>query len=187
MPNVDSTLGTIVPWKYIIISNLTKAFYQIPLAHKSMKYYGVVTPYHGVRVYACCAMGMPGSETALKEIMCRVLSDLLKAGVVAKIMDDIYCGGDTPEELLVNWGSVLSALQNSILTLSGSKLPLAQSLASSWVGYGVKGYYRQAPPSHCRSQVPTPQKCPWPTLPHGCIQDTSVNDPPMCQYHHTTQ
>ena len=66
-------------------------------------------------------MGMPGSETALEELMCRVLGDLLTAGVVAKIADDLYCGGNTPEELLLNWSLVLQALHKSGLHLSASK------------------------------------------------------------------
>lgn len=57
---------------------VTKAFYLIPLARDSMKYCGVVNPYRGVRVYTHSAMGMPGPETALEELTCRVLGDLLK-------------------------------------------------------------------------------------------------------------
>lgn len=68
-----------------------------------MKYCGVVTPFRGVRVYARSAMGMPGSETALEELMCRVLGDLVEEGVVCKIVDDLYCGGETPDELLHSW------------------------------------------------------------------------------------
>ena len=82
------------------MSDLTSAFYQIPLAKDSLKYCGVVTPFRGVRVYTHCAMGMPGSETALEERMCRVLGDLLQEGGVAKLADDLYCGGDSPQELL---------------------------------------------------------------------------------------
>ena len=67
-----------------------------------MKYCGVATPYRGTRVYARYAMGMPGSETALEELMCRVLGNLLQEGVVAKLADDLHCGGDTPDELLEN-------------------------------------------------------------------------------------
>ena len=58
LPDVDSTLRTIARWKYIIVSDLTSAFYQIPLARNSMKYCGVVTPFKGVRVYTRCAMGI---------------------------------------------------------------------------------------------------------------------------------
>ena len=121
MPDVDSTLRQIAQWKHIIATDLTSAFYQIPLAQESMKYCGVATPYRGVRVYTRTAMGMPGSETALEELMCRVLGDLLTSGVVAKIADDLYCGGNTPEELLHNWSLVLHALHNSGLHLSASK------------------------------------------------------------------
>ncbi len=34
-----------------------------------------------MRVYARSAMGMPGSETALEELLCRVLGELLEEGV----------------------------------------------------------------------------------------------------------
>ena len=75
MPNVDGILRQIAQWKYIAVSDLTKSFYQIPLSRESMKYCGVVTPFRGVRVDIRSAMGMPGSETALEELMCRVLGD----------------------------------------------------------------------------------------------------------------
>ena len=51
-------------------------------------------------------MGMPGSETALEEMMCRVLGDFIEEGFVAKLADDLYCGGDSPEALLNNWQRV---------------------------------------------------------------------------------
>lgn len=121
MPDVDSTLRTIAQWKYIIQSDLTSAFYQIPLSKDSMKYCGVATPFRGVRVYTRCAMGMPGSETALEELMCRVLGDYIQEGVVAKLADDLYCGGNTVEELLDNWSRVLESLQKCNLKLSPSK------------------------------------------------------------------
>ncbi|CAG2236610.1 unnamed protein product [Mytilus edulis] len=103
MPDVDSTLRQIAQWKHIVISDLTKSFYQIPLQMDSMKYCGVSTPFCGARVYVRSAMGMPGSETALEELTCRVLGHLVQEGVVAKIADDLYCGGNSPEELLTNW------------------------------------------------------------------------------------
>ena len=75
MPDVDSTLRTDAQWNYIIKTDLTNAFFQIPLAKQSMKFCGIATPFRGVRVYTRCAMGMPGSETTLEELMCRVLGD----------------------------------------------------------------------------------------------------------------
>ena len=61
----------------------------------------------GIRVYTRCAMGMPGSETALEESLCRVLGDHIKAGFMSKLADDLYCGWNYPDELLENWTKVL--------------------------------------------------------------------------------
>ena len=80
MPDVDSMLRLIAQWKHITSTDLTSAFYQIPLSRDSMKYCRVATPFRGIRVYARSAMGMPGSKTALEELMSRVLGDLLKEG-----------------------------------------------------------------------------------------------------------
>lgn len=121
MPNVDSTLRQIGQWTFIISTDLTKAFYQIPLSRDSLKYCGVVTPFRGVRVYTRSAMGMPGSETALEELMCRVLGDLLQDGVVAKLADDLYCGANTVKDLLLNWSRVLEAVHRCGLKLSAPK------------------------------------------------------------------
>jgi hypothetical protein len=43
-------------------------------------------------------MGMPGLETALEELMCPVLGDLLQNGCVANIADDLYRGGNIPTD-----------------------------------------------------------------------------------------
>ena len=119
--HVDSTSRSIAQWKYVICTDLTSAFYQIPIDENSIKFCGVVTPFHGVRAYVRSAMGMPGSETGLEELLCRVLGDVLAEGIVAKIADDLFCGGNTPEELLHNWTKVLQALHRNSLHLSACK------------------------------------------------------------------
>jgi hypothetical protein len=121
MPNVDSVLRDIAHWKYIIATDLKQSFYQIPLSPSSMKYCGVSTPFKGIRVYTRSAMGMPGSETCLEELMSRVLGEFIQEGWVAKIADDLYVGGDTPEVLLQHWTKVLTALQQNNLALNASK------------------------------------------------------------------
>ena len=121
MPDVDSTLRLIAQWQYIITTDLSKAFYQIPLSRDSLKYCGVATPFRGVRVYVRSAMGMPGSEVALEELMCRVFGDLLHEGAIAKIADDFYCGGNSLEELFGNWHRVLDLLEKNGLCISAAK------------------------------------------------------------------
>ena len=121
MPNVDNVLRAIGQWQYIIVSDLLKSFDQIPLAASSMKYCGVATPYKGIRVYTRSAMGMPGSETCLEELMSRVLGELIQEGCVSKIADDLYIGGNTPSEVLSHWRRVLTLLEKNNLRLSASK------------------------------------------------------------------
>ena len=129
MPDVDSTLRQIAQWRHIITIDLMNTCCQIPLARESMKYYSIATLFRGVRVYALSEMGKPGSETALEELMCRVLGDLIHQGVVAKIADDLYCGADSPEELLQNWKRVLQALSKCSLRASSPIWASEASLA----------------------------------------------------------
>ena len=86
-----------------------------------MKYCGVATPSKGIRVYTRSAMGMPGSETYLEELMSRVLGDLIQEGCVVKIDDDLYVGGNSPVEVLENWRRVLSLLHKNSLRLPAAK------------------------------------------------------------------
>ena len=117
------------------VPDLTSAVYQIPLAKESMKYCSVATTFRGDCAYTRCAMGMLGSKTALEELMCQVVGDCLQDGIAAKLADDLYCGADTPEELLQNWQRVLDALQRCNLHLSASKTTLCpqSSTILGWV------------------------------------------------------
>ena len=49
-----------------------KAYFQTPLHPDSIKFCAVVTLYEGVSVYLRAAMGMPGSECALDELMSHI-------------------------------------------------------------------------------------------------------------------
>ena len=45
MLDIDSSLRKLAFWKYLIKTDLTSAFYQIPIQKESMKYCGIVTPF----------------------------------------------------------------------------------------------------------------------------------------------
>ena len=155
MPDVDSTLRKISQWRWIIKTDLTSAFYQIPLTKNSMKYCGVVTPFRGIRVYTRCAMGMPGSETALEELMCRLLGDLLVEGNVTKLADDLYIGGTNIESLASTWRKVLITLSRADLRLSASKTTICPKHTSilGWIWSGgslTAGPHRIATLSSCQ-------------------------------------
>jgi hypothetical protein len=162
MPNVDAIMRQISSWKYIITTDLTMAFYQIPLSKQSMKYCGVATPFRGVRVYRRCAMGMPGSETALEELMCRVLGDLVQEGIVTKLADDLYCGANDLDDLYSNWARILQALDRNNLKLSPGKTVIAPSTVTilGWVWHN--GTIKASP-----HRISTLSTCPPPTTVTG--------------------
>ena len=82
--STDDILRFLTKYKYIIKSDMTKQFFQLPMKKSSIKYLGILTPYKGVRVYTRAAMGMPGSTEHLDELMSRVLGDLMEQGIVKK-------------------------------------------------------------------------------------------------------
>ena len=90
-------------------------------------------------------MGMPGSETALEELMCRVLGDLVAGGIVVKLANDLYCGGNTPTELYHNFAMVLKALHKNSLNLgSQPKHSLRRDPPPSFAGYGNRAQFAPA-------------------------------------------
>ena len=79
-------------------------------------------------------MGMPGSETAVGELLCRILGDLLLEGIVAKLADDIYCGGNTFVELQQNARRLLQCFANSGLRLTATKTTIC-SMSTTIIGW----------------------------------------------------
>ena len=118
---INDVLQKIGSFKYLIKTDLTQSFFQIKVAKDSIPYLGTVTPFKGVRVYTRAAMGMPGSSEWLNELMSRVVGDLLMAGCVLIIADDLYVGGSTVQELLYNWECLLYLMHKNNLKLSSSK------------------------------------------------------------------
>ena len=135
MSDTNQVLRAVGNWKWLIKTDLTMAYWQLPLSKDSMKYCGIVTPFKGIRAYTRGAMGMPGTETALEELLSRVLGELITAGGVVKIADDLFVGSSTPENLLLIWKDVLQALQLNGLKLSASKTVICPSSVSilGWI------------------------------------------------------
>lgn len=125
MPKIESVLQKVASWKYIITTDLTEAYYQLPLKKSSMRYCGVVTPFKGLLVYRVGCMGLPGVEVALEELTCLLLGDLVQRGSVAKVADDIYIGGNTLKELFDNLKIILHRLMENNLKLCARKTVIA--------------------------------------------------------------
>lgn len=117
----NDVLRKLSSFKYLIKTDLTKSFFQIPLAKSSIPYLATVTPFKGIRVYLRSAMGMPGSSEYLQELTSRVFGDLMQEGFVTMITDDLFVGANTITNLLQHWTKVLKRMQENNLTLSASK------------------------------------------------------------------
>ena len=70
-------------------------------------------------------MGKPGSETDLEEFICRVVGEHIQAGLVSKLADDLYCGGNSPDKLLekLDQGIKSSAAQTKLRDNKEINLP----------------------------------------------------------------
>ena len=84
----DDILRRLSSFRFLIKTDLTKSFFQIPLDKSSIPYVGTVTPFKGLRVYLRAAMGMPGSSEILQELTLSVFGDLLTEGFLVIIADD---------------------------------------------------------------------------------------------------
>ena len=145
MPDVDSVLRRIAAWKYIITTDLTEAYFQIPLKKSSMKYCGIVSPFKGLLVYCVGCMGLPGVEVALEELTCLIFGDMVKDGRIAKLADDIYIGGETVEDLSTNYEMVLSRLLDNNLRLSARKTVIAPRSVNILGWIWTSGHIRASP------------------------------------------
>ena len=131
----NSVLKKLSRWKYIIKSDLTHAYFQIPLAKSAMPYLATSTPYKGLRVYTRPGMGMPGAAEYLQELLSRVLGNELQAGFLLLNADDMYIGGNTLDELLNNWTITLEKLYLNNLKLSAVKTIIcpARTVILGWI------------------------------------------------------
>ncbi len=158
MPDINSTLGTIATWKFVICTDLKSAFYQILLSWESMKYCGVCTPFKGIRVYQRAAMGMPSSETALEELMCRVLGDLIIVAGSATIADDVYIGWQSPDDLLHNWKAFLFAMEKNSVRLSADH-HCSKEHDHPWLGVEGRNHYDTATSRCCPGFLSSSNNC----------------------------
>ena len=138
MPTVETVLRTIASWRYIIVTDLRDAFYQIPLDRRSMKWCGTPTPFRGLRCYAVAAQGMPGASEALEECMSAIFGEEVKDKRVSKIADDMYVGAVNEKMLFENWRQVLCKLASNGIKLKDVKTIIAplntQILGWDWCG-----------------------------------------------------
>ena len=109
-------------WKYLIFADLTSSYFQIKVAPAQLKYMGIMTPHRGIRIMTRLSQGLLNSDVHLDQVLGRVLGDEKAAGFCCVARDDLHIGGDTIDECLDNWETVLSKLNAHNLKVSPSKV-----------------------------------------------------------------
>ena len=101
--------------------DFTKSFFQIPLTKGSVPYLATITPFKGLQVYLCSAMGMPGSLEFLQELTSRVFGNFITEGFLTVIAYDLFGSGNSEEKILRNYEYVLQCIAENNLSLSAKK------------------------------------------------------------------
>ncbi len=139
LPNITAMLqrlGAKRP-KYFAVLDLTKGYYQAPLAVNSRKYTAFVTP-SGTYEWTRVPMGLKNAPAYFQRaIQFKVLRELV--GTVCEIyIDDIIIFGSTEEEYLQNLAKVLDRLKEHALLVHPGKCKF--NLTSvEYVGHVING------------------------------------------------
>ena len=118
----NAILMFLARWKFHIYADLDNSYFQLPVQKKLWSYLGIMTPHKGVRVLTRTGQGLLGSDVELEELLSRILGEDTTAGHCIAVRDDIIIGGNSIDEALTNFESVLSKLSYSNLKLSPSKI-----------------------------------------------------------------
>ena len=108
-------------WNYIITTDLYQGFYQNHMSLDDAAWLGISTPFGGLRFLRRSGQGLIGQSEELDELLTKVIGPEIQAGIAARIADDLYIGGATPEETARNYAQVLYKLDNANLKISASK------------------------------------------------------------------
>ena len=109
-------------WKFHIFADLNNSYFQLPVKKSLWGYLGIMTPHKGIRVMTRTGQGLLGSDVELEQLLCRVLGDDISRGHCVAIRDDIVIGGNSIDDAISNYESVLSKLHQNNLKLSPNKV-----------------------------------------------------------------
>ena len=107
VPKINDVLITLGKWKYVICLDLYNGYFQMKMKHEAIPWLGVQTPFGGMRVIARAGQGLMGMAEQFEELTSKILQHEMMEGKCAKIVDDIYVGGQTQKEAALNYIRIL--------------------------------------------------------------------------------
>ena len=117
----DDIIIALGRWKEIIIFDLYNGYFQIKMGEDSIPWLGIQTPFGGLRAICRSGQGILGQAEEFDEVLAKVLKEELREGICAKIVDDIYIGGESQMKATYNYIRILSKLHNANLKITPSK------------------------------------------------------------------
>ena len=109
-------------WQFHIYADLNNSYFQLHVKKNLWGYLGIMTPYKGIRVMTRTGQGLLGSDVELEQLISRVLGEDIAQGHCIAIRDDIIIGGNTIDDTLSNYESVVKKLDDNNLKLSPNKV-----------------------------------------------------------------
>ena len=108
-------------WNYIAVMDLFQGFFQNHMDQQDGQWLGISSPFGGLRFMKRSGQGLIGQSEELDELLSKVLCTEMTLGIVARIADDLYIGGNTPMDTAINYEKVLSKLNSANLKVSADK------------------------------------------------------------------
>ena len=108
--------------RWAIYADLYESFFQNHLDKDAWGYMAINSPFKGLRVYTRSSQGLLNQDEELNQLLSKVLGEEIMQGICMKIADDLIVGGDSKDQAIDNWESVLKKLSQANLKLSPGKV-----------------------------------------------------------------
>ena len=109
-------------FKHFIFADLLNSYFQVKVDKRFWKYLAIMTPHRGMKVLTRCGQGLLNSDFHLDEVMADTLGDDISKGYACVARDDLFIGGNTIDEALENYASIMSKLNKNNLKLTARKV-----------------------------------------------------------------
>jgi len=120
----NNILSFLAKHKFHIFADLHNSYFQIPIAKRDWQWLGIRTPFKGIRVLTRAGQGLLNSEHDLDELISRILGNELAQGICYAERDDIAIGGQTIQDAIQNWKTVLTKLNDNNMKVSPNKVKI---------------------------------------------------------------
>lgn len=122
MPTVSDAMTALSAANYHIELDFSNFYWQLGIPREDSDKLAVCHPYGGLRVYTVSPQGLRNSAEWGSEILARVYGDMVKHGKCTRIADQIYVLGESLQDLLTNFKTVLNKAKSANLTFKPSKV-----------------------------------------------------------------